>query len=353
MKHLFLLAFLAVSTAAFNQNGAILITEFMAVNSNGITDEDGQRSDWIEIYNNTAATIDLAGWSLTDKADNLRKWIFPSVMLEKNSYLIVFASEKNRLDPSGKLHTNFKLSGSGEYLAVCTPEAAVSHAYTPAYPGQRKDVSYGLYHQQEVFFGTPTPGAENTAGSAPFAPVFSVTRGYYDTPFTVELGVAGGQGTVYYTTDGTRPTATTGKAYTAPVSIATTTPLSAVVINAAGISSEVVTHTYLFLQDVIKQPKAPAGYPTDWKESDAGSSITADYEMDPRVTGNPAYASRMEASLKSLPVMHIVTTPGNLFSNVENATTGGIYIFTGLPHTESKSWSRPTSVEYLDRKSVV
>lgn len=351
MKQHILSALLLISTFAFAQNGAILITEFMAVNSNGIADEDGQRSDWIEIYNNTAEAINLEGWSLTDKYDNLRKWIFPSVQLDKGSYLVVFASEKNRLNPTGKLHTNFKLSGSGEFLAICSPDSAISHSYTPAYPGQRQDVSYGLYHQQEVFFSTPTPGNENTAGASPFAPVFSKTRGYYDSSFTVELGIAGGQGTIYYTTDGTRPTAATGKAYTAPVNITTTTPLSAVVINASGISSEVVTHTYLFLQDVIKQPKAPAGYPTDWKESTAGTSIPSDYEMDTRVTGNPAYASRVEASLKSLPAMHIVTTPGNLFSNVENATTGGIYIFTGLPHTESKSWSRPTSVEYYDPES--
>ena len=350
-KFLFLVALLAASFSLQAQSGRVLITEFMAVNSNSIVDEDGQHSDWIEIYNATNEAIALGGWSLTDKDDNLRTWVFPDVVLQQDAYLVIFASGNDRRDPAGRLHTNFKLSGSGEFLAICEPDSSVSHAYAPLYPGQRQDVSYGLYHQQEVFFSTPTPGAENQTGDQPFTPQFSVTRGYFDTPFTVSLGVAGGQGTIYYTTDGTRPTKTSGTAYTAPVSITTTTPLSAVVINDAGISSEVVTHSYLFLKDVIRQPSNPAGYPANWNDADNKTQIPSDYEMDARVTGSPAYADRMEASLKALPVVHIVTTPGNLFAKEESATTGGIYIYTGLPHTESKSWSRPTSVEYYDPAS--
>jgi hypothetical protein len=59
----------------------------------------------------------------------------------------------------------------------------------------------------------------------------------------------------------------------------------------------------------------------------------------------------MDASMKSLPSMNIVTNIDYLFSREENATTGGIYVFTGLPHTESKVWERPSSVEYFDPAS--
>ncbi|NQU23165.1 MAG: lamin tail domain-containing protein, partial [Candidatus Nealsonbacteria bacterium] len=57
--------------------GGPLISEFMAVNNHTLADEDGDFSDWIEIHNPAATPIDLDGWYLTDKADNLTKWQFP------------------------------------------------------------------------------------------------------------------------------------------------------------------------------------------------------------------------------------------------------------------------------------
>jgi len=87
----------------------IIISEFMAVNSNGIVDEDLEHSDWLELYNNSASTIDLAGWYLSDNATNLKEWQFPSITIPKGGYMVVFASGKNRIDPTKSLHTNFKL----------------------------------------------------------------------------------------------------------------------------------------------------------------------------------------------------------------------------------------------------
>jgi len=333
----------------FAQSNKIIITEFMAVNSNGIVDEDLEHSDWLEIYNATDSTINLAGWYLSDNADNLKEWQFPEMLIQKGAYLTVFASAKNRVDPGKNLHTNFKLSGSGEFLAISEPDTTISYSFSPAFPAQRQDVSYGIYQGQPVYFTTATAGSENVFGSLPFAPNFSTKRGFYNAAFDVALTLPGSDGQIYYSLNGTRPTKTTGTLYTGPIHITTTTPLSAATINSAGLSSEIVTNTYIFLQDVIKQPKAPAGYPVDWKESTAGTSIPADYEMDTRVTTATAYKDKISGAFQSLPTMNIVTNIGNLFSNIENTTTGGIYIFTGLPHSESKVWERPTSVEYFDQ----
>ena len=82
-----------------------LITEFIADNGSGLEDEDGEFSDWIEIYNPDNSPASLAGYSLTDDATNLNKWTFPEVTLEPDSFLIVFASGNNRMDPSANLHT--------------------------------------------------------------------------------------------------------------------------------------------------------------------------------------------------------------------------------------------------------
>ena len=66
--------------------------------------------------------VDLQGWSLTDEATQLRKWQFPSTNLNVGQYLVAFASNKDRRVSGNPLHTNFRLSASGEYLALVEPD---------------------------------------------------------------------------------------------------------------------------------------------------------------------------------------------------------------------------------------
>ena len=124
---------------------SLLITEFMASNSSTLRDEDNAYPDWIEIYNAGTNTVNLNGWYLTDSAGNLTKWQFPATNMASHSFMVVFASGKNRRVPGRELHTSFNLSASGEYLALVMPDGVtVASEYAPAYPGQAPDVSYGL-----------------------------------------------------------------------------------------------------------------------------------------------------------------------------------------------------------------
>src|SRR4051812_3389250 len=93
-----LLAFVA----PFEASAGLLISEFMAANSGGISDENGDSSDWIEIHNDSTAQASLAGWHLTDSAANLTKWTFPATNLPAGGYLVVFASGKNRAVAGGE-----------------------------------------------------------------------------------------------------------------------------------------------------------------------------------------------------------------------------------------------------------
>jgi hypothetical protein len=128
----------------------VLITEFMASNGSGLADGDGNNSDWIEIYNPTAQAVNLAGWHLTDEADNLDKWTFPALgqsVLAPGEFLVVFASGQlieNYVDPAGYLHTDFSLDAGGEYLALTDPSNSIVQEFTPQFPVQRRDVSYGV-----------------------------------------------------------------------------------------------------------------------------------------------------------------------------------------------------------------
>lgn len=122
----------------------IRINEFMAVNNNGLDDEDRDESDWIEIHNDGINPVSLDGWYLTDDIDNLTQWAFPDVTLAPDAYMIVFASGKDRRNPTTELHTNFRLSSSGEYLALVRPDGkTIVSEFFPWYAKQAPDISYG------------------------------------------------------------------------------------------------------------------------------------------------------------------------------------------------------------------
>ena len=123
----------------------VIISEFLAANNGGLLDEDGDSSDWIELYNVGPDTENMGGWYLTDDAANLTKWQFPATNLLGNDFLLVFASGKDRRVAGAPLHTSFSLSANGEYLALVKPDGVtVAHDFSPVYPEQRDNVSYGV-----------------------------------------------------------------------------------------------------------------------------------------------------------------------------------------------------------------
>ncbi|MBN1442174.1 MAG: lamin tail domain-containing protein, partial [Planctomycetes bacterium] len=139
--------------------GDLVLNELLAVGGD-LADEDGDFSDWIEIHNRGASAVELDGWYLTDDAADLRKWRFPPVTLSAGGYLVVFASDKDRAEAGEELHTSFRLSSTGEYLALVMPDgASLVDAFAPAYPEQYDDVSFGIEQavQGEVLIGAESP----------------------------------------------------------------------------------------------------------------------------------------------------------------------------------------------------
>lgn len=138
------------------------ISEFLAVNSGGLLDEDGEASDWIEIHNRGDSPADLTGWSLTDDTADLDKWVFPATTIPVDGRLIVFASDKDRATPDSALHTNFKLSGDGEYLALVAADGTtVVSQFGESFGRQRSNVSYGVASLEIVtpLVGPQAPGS--------------------------------------------------------------------------------------------------------------------------------------------------------------------------------------------------
>ncbi len=144
----------------------LVISELMASNDTTLADQDGDFSDWIEVYNPGTNDVQLNGFYLTDDATDLTKWSLPDATLGAGNFLLVFASGKDRDIAGEELHTNFKLTSDGEYLALTEddPQSAggigVVSEFAPIYPPQYADVSYGIGQSVTITSLLDTGGAE-------------------------------------------------------------------------------------------------------------------------------------------------------------------------------------------------
>jgi hypothetical protein len=158
----------------------VVITEFMADNEAGLRDEDGDNSDWVELFNAGTNAVDLFGWYLTDSRANLVKWRFPATNLPPNGFLVVFASNKDRAVPGRPLHTSFGLSAGGEYLGLVQPDGlTIASEFAPTYPPQTANASFGLPMSGFLVLTnapaslSPTPGGSNGGALSFPGPVIS------------------------------------------------------------------------------------------------------------------------------------------------------------------------------------
>lgn len=279
----------------------LVINEFLASNLSGLADEDGQFGDWIEVKNRTDSPQSLAGWSLTDDPEQPGRWPFPDVTVSAGGHLVVFASGKDRRVAESELHTNFKLSRTGEYLGLFNNERprSVVDAIT-VFPEQRGDASYGRdpldvwrYYQQ------PTPGSDNgdsTIEGFTKGPVFSARRGLYDRPFYLHLSAEPGA-QIRYTTDYREPVPGIGALYTGPIEIRNTTIIRATAFAPNQVPSVTVTHSF-FLS------------PTD--------------------------------AMTSLPLLSLVTNPSNLYGD-----TGIMEVDPRNSVFRGIAWERPVHAEWI------
>ncbi|MBT4484643.1 MAG: hypothetical protein HOC71_13310, partial [Candidatus Latescibacteria bacterium] len=82
--------------SGFSEEAKPLINEVMSSNSLTIQDEDGDYSDWIELFNPGDTPIDLTDYGLSDRPSEPYKWVFPYIIINPGQHLLVFASGKDR-----------------------------------------------------------------------------------------------------------------------------------------------------------------------------------------------------------------------------------------------------------------
>ena len=341
-RSLLTIVFTSLASAA-PVNGTPVISEFLADNGGTLTDTEGRTPDWIEIHNPDNEAYDLGGHFLADSAG---RWRFPeNTILEPDGYLLVYARGLEvPTGAEGELNTSFRLNRDGEPLKLLGDDGSTVLSAFESVPQQREDISYGLNAGGNAgYFLTPTPGARNGLSVRGFVADtrFSVDRGFYDEPVSVEITTETENARILYTTDGSEPAegsifgGANGTDYTGPIEINSTTVLRAKAVKLGFAPTNVDSQTYIFLNDVLEQPSRPEGWPERW----AGQP--ADYEMDPEVIGknnlfNDAYRDTIREDLQSLPVMSVSLDQNHLFGD------GGIY---DNPQGDGTDWERPASVE--------
>ncbi|BDS05200.1 hypothetical protein NT6N_02400 [Oceaniferula spumae] len=284
------------------------INELVSNNDDGLNDEDGDASDWIELYNPNPFVIDAGKYRITDDPGLNSTWQIPSVTaIPANGYLLIFASGKNR--SGAELHTDFRLDADGDYIAITDstgatvltqlPEDYPSTALFPEIPSGR---SYGYDDSDQLrFFNTTTPNESNGDGFLGFVgdTTFSDDRGFYEASFNLTIATDTPNANIRYTTDGSPPSETNGTLYTGPLSITQTTVVRAMAYLDGYAPTNIDTHTYIFASDVI-----------------------ASGVMDTGITQSGTYGPQMINSLKALPIISLnIEDPDGVDNSSENRTS--------------------------------
>lgn len=206
-RELFLLFIFFTSCSQPADKDKILINEIMSSNFNFISDDDGDYSDWIEIYNPNSKSVDLSSYFLSDDSLNLKKWKFPDIQIHANQHVVVWASGKDRMSDGLSLHTNFKLNSGTEGLYLSNINEQIIDQVGPVEIPTNS--SYGLCEGQIVSLNDPTPGNSNlcnTTSNTKLPPVsFSLIGGSYSEELTLELGHEDSNAIIIYTIDCSEP----------------------------------------------------------------------------------------------------------------------------------------------------
>ncbi len=150
----------------------LVINEVLAINTDLPLDADGDRlSDWIELYNASAAAVQLNGWKLRlldGTGATTNEFAFPpTAFFAPNTHLLVVCSETRRTT----YHTGFRLPGEGGTVALINPAGVAVE--TVRYAAQQENVSYARYRDglpSFTFNPYPSPSRANT-DNGPVEPV--------------------------------------------------------------------------------------------------------------------------------------------------------------------------------------
>ena len=226
--------------------GPLIISEVMPSNCSYLMQSDGEYYDWVELKNISEEPLDLGRYALSDDPGDLHKFPLPDVTLQPGKSIVIICSGNTNLTGKKYTHAPFTLSReeSWVYLSLLSESGCSDYIRIYDVPYQhsvgRTDGENGTY-----YFTKPTPGAANGSGVAFISatPEVLTAEGVYNDVTGVSV-VLNGDGPLYYTLDGSVPTAKS-KQYTQPLNLTSTTPVRVVCIEEGKLTSDVVTAVYI------------------------------------------------------------------------------------------------------------
>jgi len=248
----FILLILSLSNSSlYSQH--IYINEVLASNANGIVDSDNDSSDWIELFNASELSLNLSGYYLSDDPDNLTKWVFPNVDIKAGGYLLIWASGKDTKTQS-ELHTNFKLSSSGEFIGLYKPDKVLVDSIY--FGPQLTDISFQRFPDGIDFWvntSVTTPLAKNELPmNRTDVLTASHDNGVYDSPITFKLSKLKPGGTIHYQLFGW-PAKPFSSVYQDSIVITNNSVIRAAVYRDGQLSGPEIVRTFIFSE----KPKLP------------------------------------------------------------------------------------------------
>jgi len=308
-RFLYFFCLVVISFVLFGQSEVfsqtLKINEFMASNSHTIKDPDyNGYADWIEIYNYGTELINLKNYFITDLLSQPQKYQFTSdLFIQPGSYLLIWADDKNT-----GVHTNFKLSASGESIGLFNASGQVID--TLSFGAQQDDISYGRVPDgsSNWFYLLPSsPGTINLEANIHnklSLPSVSLNGGFYNSSLSVAITHPDSSVSIRYTKDGSIP-ATNSLLYSGPVQIDSTL--------------------------ILKIRAFKEGF----KES---SILSVMYFINENT---------------QLPVFSLSTNPENFFSDTSGIYVEGTNGITGhcstAPRNWNQDWERPIDIQFFEK----
>jgi len=225
----------------------IFINEIMAKN-NSFPDEYGEADDWIELYNANDFPVYIGGIYLSDDAGDPKKWqLLSPLTIEANKFALIWADKDVN---QGVLHTNFKLSASGESVVLSQMLDGQTIVIDRVdFGAMEADISFGRKQDgssEWMNFGQPTPnGSNNNSKPVMETPSISLESGIFFNNQIIELTSTIQDARIFYTLDGNTPD-TNSIPYMSAIEIDTTTSFKAIAYKEGFALSKLAERFYLF-----------------------------------------------------------------------------------------------------------
>ncbi len=148
----------------------VWLNEVQTANVSGLTDNNGEREPWIELYNAGDSTVDLGGYYFaTSYTNNLTEWPFPAgTTIAPKSFKVIWADAQPAQSTPSVLHASFRLgAGPGPLALVRLVNNRPQITDYLNYPDLGADLAFGSAPDGQPFnrvtLFNATPGATNIA----------------------------------------------------------------------------------------------------------------------------------------------------------------------------------------------